>query len=216
MELEVPGGSEDHWLRDIASRWNVRVQFRLCRPTGASPARLLQVVEMTGSPADLGEAERHLRRRRDLSALTVMPLSPSRRFVRAVGPMPTACSRIFESGAICASCRFLPTPSSRNGNRWTLIVPRFSRTIRTVARIGARGEEDQPRILRMRRFVPPRTLTPRQAAALETAFRLGFYSFPRRTNLQEIARILHVSRATASEHLRRAEAKMLGPELPAA
>lgn len=215
VELEVPGGPEEHWLRDVASRWDVRTRFRLCRPTGPSPGRLLQVVELAGTPGDLGEIERHLRRRRDLSALTILALSPSRRFVRAVGPMPAACGRIFESGAICASCRFVATDGGASGDRWTLIVPRSSRTIRTVARIGSRDRHAEPRILRMRRYVPPRTLTPRQAAALETAFRLGFYSFPRRTNLKEIARILHVSRATASEHLRRAEAKMLAPELPA-
>ncbi len=214
VELEVPGGPEEHWLREVASRWDVRTRFRLCRPTGPSPGRLLQVVELAGTPGDLGEIERHLRRRRDLSALTILALSPSRRFVRAVGPMPEACGRIFETGAICASCRFVPSNGGASGDRWTLIVPRTSRTIRTVARIGSQDRQAEPRILRMRRYVPPRTLTPRQAAALETAFRLGFYSFPRRTNLKEIARILHVSRATASEHLRRAEAKMLAPELP--
>lgn len=213
VELEVPGGPEENWLRDVSSRWNVGVRFRVCRPTGSAPPRMLQAVELTGAPADLGEVERHLRRRKDLAQLTVLPLSPSRRFVRAVGPMPDACAQLFESGAICASCRFLPSPGTGSRDRWTLIVPRSSRTIRKVAQIGSPSTPKGPKILRMRRFVPPRSLTPRQAAALEAAFRLGFYSFPRRTNLQELARILHVSRATASEHLRRAEAKMLAPEL---
>ena len=215
VELEVPGGPGDHWLRDVAARWEVRFRFRVCRPMGSNPARMLQVVELTGAPGDLGAVEEFLRRRPELSDLTVVSLSPSRRFVRTVGPLPEACARVFESGAFCASCKFLPSVGSKSGDRWSLIIPRSPSTIRQVVGPSSKGEGAPSRILRMRRYVPPRTLTPRQAAALETAFRLGFYSFPRRTNLQEIARILNVSRATASEHLRRAEAKMLAPELPA-
>ncbi len=214
VEVEVPIETGGHWTHDVTTRWNVGMRFRVCRPLTGPSDRMLQVVELTGAPGDLGLIERFLRHHDGVDALTVLAQSPSRRYLRVVGPMPEACRRVFDSGALCASCRFLATETGSDG-RWSLVVPQSPRLIRALARPEAPGNRRSDGLLRMRRFVPPRTLTPRQAATIEAAFRLGFYDFPRRTNLQEIARILHVSRATALEHLRRAEAKMLGAELSA-
>lgn len=213
VEVDVDAGPSSHWIRDLTERWNLRVRIDVCRPMGADSSDLLQVVELIGEPGELGAAERHLRHRSDLRALTILSPSPSRRFVRAVTPLPDACRRIFQGGAICGTCRFSSAGRSDGKERWTLVVPRTADALRSVAlaQPGAQGSPSP--ILRMRRFVPARTLTPRQATALETAYRLGFYGFPRRTNLQEISRILGVSRSTTAELLRRAESKMLAHQL---
>lgn len=212
VEVDVEAEPSSHWLREITDRWNIRVRIDVCRPTGTDGRDMIQVVELVGDPGDLGEAERVLRHRPDLRALTILTPSPSRRFVRAVSRLPDACRRIFEGGAICGTCRFTSGPAEGK-ERWTLVVPRTSDALRAVTRAdGGPGLPPSP-ILRMRRFVPARTLTPRQASALETAYRLGFYAFPRRTNLAEISRILGVSRSTTAELLRRAESKMLSHQL---
>ncbi|MGI0132471.1 MAG: helix-turn-helix domain-containing protein [Thermoplasmata archaeon] len=212
VEVDVEAEPTSHWIRDLTDHWKLRVRMDVCRPTGPNGVDLLQVVELIGDPGDLGAAERELRHRTDLKALTVLSPSPSRRFVRAVTPLPDACRRIFEGGAICGTCR-LSAPRTGGSERWTLVVPRTSDALRSVTRAGSGPRAVAAPILRMRPFVPPRTLTPRQATALETAYRLGFYAFPRRTNLSEISRILGVSRSTTAELLRRAESKMLSEQL---
>ena len=178
---------------------------------GPNSTRLLQVAELIGDPGDLGAAERFLRQQPDLSMLTIMSPSPSRRYVRAVTPLPEPCRWVFEVGAICGTCRFAAPSRGDGESRWTLVVPRIPQLLRSMVR--GNGPGTRREILSMRKFVPPRTLTPRQTTALETAYRLGFYAFPRRSNLQEIARILGVSRSTTAELLRRAEGKMLAHEL---
>jgi len=214
VELDVDvGASPPHWLRELTGRWAFRVRVETCRPTGARSGSLLQVVEITGDPGDLGEAERHLRQRADLEELTILALSPSRRYVRTVSRLPSLCRRIFQSGAICGTCRFSATDDPPGRERWTLVAPRTPAVLRAVATAQAGPEGAPSPIRRMRRFVPARTLTPRQTTALETAYRLGYYAFPRRTNLQEVSRILGVSRSTTAELLRRAEHKMLFHEL---
>jgi len=216
VEIDVDAGPSAHWIREVTQRWKLRIRIDVCRPVGRQGSELLQVVEMIGDPGDLGAAERFLRDRSEIRSLSILPLSPSRRFVRAVTELPGPCRRIFEMGAICATCRFPSLPGAEGKERWTLVVPRTARALRTASR--ARSDRGAPSaaILRMRKFVPARTLTPRQTTALETAYRLGFYAFPRRTNLQEVSRILGVSRATTSELLRRAESKMLAHEIGAA
>lgn len=215
VEIDVDPGPASHWLREVTERWPLGVRIEICRPTGVGGSDLLQVVELLGDPGALGEAERFLRHRTDLKALTVASPSPARRFLRVVTELPDLCRRVFEIGAICASCRFAaPPPSTDARERWTLVVPRNPAALRAaVGPSSGPGRSPLP-ILRVRRFVPPRTLTPRQAAALETAYRLGFYAFPRRSNLKEVARILGVSRSTTAELLRRAENKMLAHPIP--
>ncbi len=213
VEIEVAAGPHRHWIRDVTERWKVRVRVDVCRPMGSAPSRLLQVVQLVGDPGDLGGVERYLRHRTDIQELSVTALSPSRRFVRAVSPMPEPCRHIFEAGAVCGTCLFSPATGADGTDRWRLVVPRTPEALRMVAQAQSATGAPRVPILRMRRFVPEQTLTPRQAAAHETAYRLGFYAFPRRTNLKEISRILGISRSSAAELLRRAESKMLAPQL---
>lgn len=212
VKVDVVAGSARHWIRDLTERWSLRVRFDVCRPMGPDLSRLLQVVELTGDPGDLGAAERYLRHHSGIEALTVMVLSPSRRFIRAVTPMPDSCRTVIEGGAVCAGCQFVPAKGADGQDRWTLVVPRTPESLRAIARLRSGPEKPGSHILRMRQFVPDQTLTPRQATALETAYRLGFYAFPRRTNLKEISRILGVTRSTAAELLRRAESKMFASQ----
>ncbi len=213
VEVDVPAGNENHWLRELTNRWPVHARLRLCRPMGERWSHLLQVVELTGVPGDLNGAEQFLRQRREFEVRTVLSPSPSQRYVRIVGPLPPACERIFKAGAICASCRFVPSHHPRGKDRWSLVLPRLPETLKVITTLESENGGAAAPILHMRRFVPPQDLTPRQSAALEAAYRLGFYGFPRRTNLRELARILGVSRSTVAELLRRAEQKMLAHEL---
>lgn len=213
VEVDVDTEPGSHWIRDLTTQWNLRARIDVCRPMGRDSSTLLQVVELIGDPGDLGFAERQLRSRPDVKALTVLSPSPSRRFVRAVTPLPEPCRRIFEAGAICGTCRFNPSADPERPFRWTLVVPRNPKALRAASKASFGSGRRPSAILRMRRFVPARTLTPRQATALETAYRLGFYAFPRRSNLREISRILGVSRSTTAELLRRAENKMLAHHL---
>ncbi len=204
----MAAGTEGHWIREVTERWNLKVHFNVCRPMGPGLSRLLQVVELVGDPGELGAAERYLHHHPGIEALTMLVLSPSRRFVRAVTAMPGSCRLIMEGGAVCATCQFSPANRAGSQDRWTLVLPRTPVALRAIARIRSRSKSSRTPILGMHRFVPDRTLTPRQATALELAYRLGFYTFPRRTNFKEISRILGVSRSTTAELLRRAESKM--------
>ena len=52
-------------------------------------------------------------------------------------------------------------------------------------------------------------LTPKQLEILDLAYRYGYYNWPRRIKLDEISRLMNVSKTTVSEHIRRAELKIL-------
>jgi len=52
-------------------------------------------------------------------------------------------------------------------------------------------------------------LTPKQLEILDLAYRYGYYDWPRRIKLDEISKLMNISKTTVSEHLRRAELKIL-------
>jgi predicted DNA binding protein len=55
-------------------------------------------------------------------------------------------------------------------------------------------------------------LSERQREVLELARQEGYYTWPRETSASELAEKLGVSKTTLLEHLRKAEAKLLGPD----
>lgn len=52
-------------------------------------------------------------------------------------------------------------------------------------------------------------LPKKQLEALNMAFENGYYAFPKKTDLNKLAKIMKVSKATYQEHLKRAEAKII-------
>lgn len=52
-------------------------------------------------------------------------------------------------------------------------------------------------------------LTEKQKETVLTAKKMGYYEIPRRTDSRKLARALHLSKATALEHLRKAEKRLL-------
>lgn len=59
---------------------------------------------------------------------------------------------------------------------------------------------------------PTSRLSERQREVFELARRQGYYSWPRETSASDLADDLGVSKTTLLEHLRKAEAKLLGPD----
>ncbi len=53
------------------------------------------------------------------------------------------------------------------------------------------------------------TLTDKQRKALLTAYGLGYYEVPRRVSSEEIAKLLNIDRSTFTEHLRKAEKRIV-------
>lgn len=52
-------------------------------------------------------------------------------------------------------------------------------------------------------------LTTKQKQALDLAVKHGFYEVPRKVELEQLAKAVKISRQAFSEHLRKAEAKLI-------
>lgn len=62
----------------------------------------------------------------------------------------------------------------------------------------------------MRSYRSKTSLTPAQDRALRVAHDMGYFAYPRRGSLGDVARVLGTRRSTTLELLRRATAKLAG------
>ncbi len=72
-----------------------------------------------------------------------------------------------------------------------------------------REKQMNVKILRLTSMANVQNLTEHQRKIVETALEEGFFDYPRRISLQELASKIGVSASAASEVLRRAERKIL-------
>ena len=128
VELRIRGGPVPHWMQDLSTRWGAGVRLHVCRHTEESPRRLLQLLEINATPATLPEITAFLRERASPGEVSLTQLGPHRLLVRIVGPLPAVCHSVFEMGAICMSCPFLPSASVQDSEaregEWRVLVHR--------------------------------------------------------------------------------------------
>ncbi len=211
VELRIRGGPVPHWMQDLGTRWGAGVRLHVCRHTEGSPRRLLQLLEITAIPATLPEITAFLRQRARPEEVSLTQLGPHRLLVRLVGPLPALCHSVFEMGAICMSCPFLPSADAAEGEakegEWRVLVHRVRDAHPLLASFTPPGNSPAS-LIRIGSYQGSRGLTPRQELAVGTAFVLGYYDYPRRAQLKDVAKSLGISRATAMENLRRGMRKL--------
>lgn len=211
VELRIRGGPVPHWMQDLGTRWGAGVRLHVCRHAGASPRRLLQLLEINATPATLPEITAFLRERVGPEEISLTQLGSQRLLVRLVGPLPALCHTVFEMGAICMSCPFLPSADVQEGEvregEWRVLVHRVRDAHPLLASFTTPGSSPAS-LIRIGSFRGSLDLTPRQEMAVGTALVLGYYDYPRRAQLKDVAKSLGVSRATAMENLRRGMRKL--------
>jgi hypothetical protein len=185
--------------------------LHVCRHTEGSPRRLLQLLEITATPETIPEITAFLRQRARREEVSLTQLGPHRLLVRLVGPLPALCHSVFEMGAICMSCPFLPSADGQEGEskegEWRVLVHRIQDAHPLLDSFAPPGNTPAS-LIRIGSYRGTRDLTARQELAVGTAFALGYYDYPRRAQLTDVAKSLGVSRATAMENLRRGMRKL--------
>jgi len=200
-----------HWMQDLGTRWGAGVRLHVCRETEGPPRRLLQLLEINATPDTLPEITAFVRERAHPEEVSLTQLGPHRLLVRLVGPLPALCHSVFEMGAICMSCPFLPTAGVQDGEaregEWRVLVHRVRDAHPLLASFTTPGNSPAS-LIRIGSYRGSHDLTARQEMAIGTAFVLGYYDYPRRAQLKDVAKSLGVSRATAMENLRRGMRKL--------
>jgi len=109
------------------------------------------------------------------------------------------------------SCPFLPSAaapeSEEREGEWRVLVHRV-RDAHPLLASFTKPDSSPASLVRIGSYQGSHDLTARQELAVGAAFALGYYDYPRRAQLKDVAKSLGVSRATAMENLRRGMRKL--------
>lgn len=204
IEVEVALDRPDDRLHRLLEEHHVRAHLAACRPLGTGrSARLLRWVDVEAPPIDIDRLVSALTESSDPHSVSVASSDGDRAMVRLAETLPPFCAAVFGAGGVCVTCPMLDNPPDEDPARARVLVPRNGEASR-FARELARRHLGPASIQRTGPYRPRAKLTARQEAALRAAFELGFFAYPRRSDLSTVARRLGVGRSATLELLRRA------------
>lgn len=207
VEIRFKGISVARWIQEIQGRWNATLRLHVCRPYATGKNRILRLFEVSASPENLAEVWEYLVEQVGPENAAVTRIAPDRLMVWTSAPIPRLCNAVFEAGAICTTCPYLPPSTRHETDGWGILVPHAAQAQLPLDAM-TRPDRPAPAVLRIGGYRAHGTLTPRQERAVDEALRLGYFAHPRRAELKDVAGALGVSRSTAMELLRRAMRKL--------
>ena len=206
LELRLDRRREDRPLSGLFQREGAESRLVACRLTDSAPRRLVRWLDVRVAEERVDRLLIALRRRLRYRNLAVARLDMGRVLLRLSEPAPPICIATFRAGGICVSC---PLLSYEEEGRWSVILPKGARIPAFLHDVpeGVRG-----RVAVARPKLPPSAtaLTDRQDRALKVAYEQGYFDYPRRASLGDVARALGTGRSSALEILRRATTKLAG------
>lgn len=207
VEIELDDVNGDDWVTETLRSQGVAFRLLGCRPTDRGRRRLLRLFEVQTDGAGLRPVVHRLRGRIAAKDIAASDLGPDRALLRVAVPMPPACAAAFDMGDFCISCPFLETGDTAASTTWKVLVPQIT-DARRLLKAASRHGGPRPALVRAGAYRKRWGLTARQERAMRLAFQLGYFEYPRKASLSEIATRLGVGRSTALELLRKATAKM--------
>lgn len=189
------------WVTDVTGQHGVVVNLVEQKPSGEGELQTL--VEI-----DPGEADPH----------AVVQALERNRFVHSVEAIIPPKGKILATLTVeqCKACQELAnsecfltdaTATGSAGVEWRILAPKRSSVESLVTTLKERGLEIE--LAAIKSVKGSGTLTDRQERVLSLAYKLGYFEFPKKINLTDLASKLGVSKSTLSEVLRAGEEKIL-------
>jgi hypothetical protein len=206
LEVRLDHRREAHALSELFLREGSETHLIACRLTDRAPRRLMRWLDVEIAPERTEHLLHALRRRLHGQQLAYAHLGPGRVLMRVSEPAPPICTATYRAGGICVAC---PLMSRKERDAWRVVLPRGVRT-KNFLRDLPSASGGRLAIARLKPYRSESTLTRRQDRALRVAYGLGYFDYPRRGSLGDVARALGVGRSAALEILRRATTKLAG------
>ncbi len=201
LQLQAPR----NWVSEVTSKHPSTVRILDCKP-GESKDGIRQLVEVTSDPEALDEVVREVK----ASPLVKEAYIVETKKGRMVGSLLTEsvfCGMVMGSNAFCRTCLFQSKTKPDGTVEWTLAFTGREALTELLDRL--KQEKVDVKILRLTSVADVDSLTSRQRDIVGVALEEGYFDYPRRITLRQLAKKAGVSASTLSEVLRRAEKKIL-------
>ncbi len=189
LKLKIP----DNWMTQMLQEHEMHIRVFGCRPYGEHGGRGLVRLDTNDNLTTILSG---IRKRREVLKVNLSRLSGRVAFGEVVIDRCAACSALKQSGC------FMVSSQSRNNGwlEWEVAGENNSTIYDLINLLERQGCE-----LHLSRISASSgccSLTQRQEEILQFAYNNGYYEYPRRIHLRELALIFDISPSTMSEILR--------------
>ncbi len=201
LQLKAP----HNWVSEITAHHPSTVRILDCKPAETRNG-IRQLVEVSSDPEQLNEIVKGVK----TSPLVKEAYIVESRKGRMVGSLLTEsifCGMVMQSNAFCRTCLFQSKSKPDGTTEWTVAFTGREALTELLEKLKAAKVDVN--ILRLTSIADVDSLTSRQRNIVEVALEEGYFDYPRRISLRNLAKRVGVSASTVSEVLRRAEKKIL-------
>ena len=201
LQLKAP----ENWVAEVTTHHPSTVRILDCKPA-ESKNGIRQLVEVSSDPEELKQIVRDVKASPFVKEAYIVETKRG----RMVGSLLTEsvfCSMVMQSNAFCRTCLFQSKSKADGTTEWTVAFTGREALTELLDRL--KNNKVDVKILRLTSIADVESLTSRQRSIVEVALEEGYFDYPRRITLRNLAKKVGVSASTVSEVLRRAEKKIL-------
>ena len=204
LEATLQGRQPHRWIETAVSKYSASVQILDSKMPSATTVQHLFDIQV--KPSLMDELIDAMRDDGDLTGLEIIKSENGHIYGSAASSRCTVCKEVARSRCFLASV----SVSSKESAQWTVLGNDESFK-------GLVGALDRKRIqyeLRLKKKLEDNDLlTTRQEQVLTIAFERGYFDFPKKLKLKELANDTGIRTSTLAEILRRGQKKILGEYL---
>ncbi len=161
------------------------------------------LIEIKLNGVDLEEVKKYLEERDDIEVVELEQVETD----RAIGVVKQ--EECFGCRELMSTDCFLVSAKSKNDGRleYTIISSHNKCLRKLMAKLEAANAS--PELVKMKKLSRDEMLTDNQEKIVKMAYQRGYYDFPKRIGIKDLANIFDISPATLSEILRRGQKKII-------
>lgn len=197
LTVEMPDG----WVKEISCRFNAPIRILDCVPCGGGGGRSL--FEMETEEGDLEKVEQEICEAPDVERVELARTSEGKVKGSLVTKKCSVCRTVTECDCYLRSARTVGDGKVQ----WTVVSASDGALSTMNAKLKEQGCKVE--VIKLTRLEEDEIVTPRQEEVLRKAFEMGYFDFPKRVSVRELARRLQISPSTLGEILQRAEKNII-------
>ena len=197
ISLEPPG----IWLSSLIKDFDL--ELRVLNTVHHGQTGVQDLIEIKLNGVDLEDIKKYLEKRDDVEVVELELVEAD----RAIGVVKQ--EECFGCRELMTTDCFLVSVKSKDEGRleYTIISSDNKCLRKLMAKLEA--QDATPKLIKMKKLTSDELLTENQEKIVKMAYQRGYYDFPKRIGVKELATIFTISPATLSEILRRGQKKII-------
>lgn len=195
LEIKIP----ENWMAEISRKYPARIKIIERKPFGKNGVQ--DLAEISVSEDYLDKVAEDIRRNPLVSSMDVSLMEKGRLLALVSTSECPACRTLV--GSDC----FLTSAAAKGDKiEWTLIFAGKEALRELLKKL----QKYEVKVLKITKVEDREMLTSRQEEIIRIAFEKGYFDYPKKISIRELAKIFNVSISTLSEMLRAGQKKIMG------